>query len=228
MAPSKIRGIIFDLDGTLVNSKIDFPEMKRRMIAILESNGVPKGLLTPNETNVIILEKAERAWDEGGKPEAERSEVRALLEEAMNQGELKALPSMREVPGASEAIHELGRRGYRLGVLTRSHHAYAIEALRKMGVEGEFNAVLGRGETPRPKPYPEALQHASTLMGIPLEAILFVGDHHIDSTSAVNADCAFIGVRTGPRGDKSWEENRPDVLLDSVADLPEYLEERSR
>ena len=224
MAPSKITGIIFDLDGTLVNSKIDFPNMKRRMIAILESNGVPEDLLTPNETNVVILEKAERAWDEGAKPESERSEVRALLEEAMNQGELEALPSMQEVPGASEAIHELRRRSYRLGVLTRSHHAYAVEALRKMGVEGEFDAILGRGETPRPKPYPEALQHASKLMGLPLEEILFVGDHHIDSTSAANADCAFVGVRTGPRGDMSWEENRPEVLLDSVADLPGYLE----
>ena len=42
----KYKGIVFDLDGTLVNSEIDFPKMKRNMIAVLEEHGAPKGVLT--------------------------------------------------------------------------------------------------------------------------------------------------------------------------------------
>jgi phosphoglycolate phosphatase-like HAD superfamily hydrolase len=223
MAPERIRGVIFDLDGTLIQSSIDFSKMKRRMIEILEANGVSKGALTPNETTVATLDKAEKIWDEQGKPENERNAVRRDLDETMDQVELEAIPLVTEVAGATGAIRNLKEMGFKLAVLTRSHHAYAVEALRKIRAENYFDLILGRGETPKPKPYAEALQHASKLMGLPLKEVIFIGDHHIDSTCAQNAECHFVGVRSGSRGEDSWEKNRPEVLLDSVADLPSYL-----
>jgi phosphoglycolate phosphatase len=218
-----IKGIIFDLDGTLIHSRIDFPKMKRRMIGILEASGVPRGVLSPNDTTVVTLAKAEEIWDEQGKPEDEKELVRERLDEAMDSGELEAIRGVREVDNATEAIRRLKERGYRLAILTRGHHAYAVEVLRKIGAEGYFDLILGRGETPKPKPYAEALQHAAELMGLSLDEVVFVGDHHIDSTCACNAGCHFVGVRSGPRGEESWEQNRPEIVLDSVADLPEYL-----
>lgn len=226
MAPGILKGIVFDLDGTLIHSRIDFPKMKRRMIDILEANGVPQGILSTTETNVVIFEKAERAWDEEGKPEHERERVRAKLEETMNQVELEAVRLIEEVEGAADAIRGLKEAGYRLAVLTRSHRAYAIEALKKVGVQQYFDLILGRNETPKPKPYAEALEHTAELMGLSVDELLFVGDHQIDYASALNARCNFIGVRTGRRGDASWFNNIPDVLIDSVRDLPGYLADR--
>jgi len=69
LAGGRFKGIVFDLDGTLVDSEIDFRKMKARMISLLEENGAPKGVLTPEQTNVVILEKAERFWEEQGKPQ---------------------------------------------------------------------------------------------------------------------------------------------------------------
>lgn len=218
-----IKGIIFDLDGTLIHSRIDFPKMKRRMIGILEASGVPRGALSPNETTVVTLAKAEKIWDKQGKPEDERKSVRERLDETMNNGELEAIRGVKEVDNVTATIQELKEKGYRLAILTRGHHAYAVEALRKIGAEGYFDLILGRGETPKPKPYAEALQHAAEIMGLSLDEIVFVGDHHLDSTCALNAGCHFVGVRSGPRGEDSWGKVRPEVILDSVADLPEYL-----
>jgi HAD superfamily hydrolase (TIGR01549 family) len=218
-----IKGIIFDLDGTLIHSRIDFPKMKRRMIEILEASGVPRGALSPNETTVVTLAKAEKIWDKQGKPEDERKSVRERLDETMNNGELEAIWGVKEVDNATATIQELKERGYRLAILTRGHHAYAVEALRKMGAERYFDLILGRGETPKPKPYAEALQHAAEIIGLSLDEIVFVGDHNLDSTCALNAGCHFVGVRSGPRGEDSWGKVRPEVILDSVADLPEYL-----
>ncbi len=223
MAPEGVKGVIFDLDGTLIQSSIDFTKMKRRMIEILEANGVSKGVLSPNETTVATLAKAEKIWDEQGKPEKERDAVRRDLDETMDQVEFEAIPLVTEVAGAAWAMRKLKQMGLKLAVLTRSHHAYAVEALRKINADTYFDLILGRGETPRPKPYAEALQHASKLMGLTLKEVIFIGDHHIDSTCAQNAECSFVGVRSGPRGEDSWEKNRPEVLLDSVADLPNYL-----
>lgn len=216
-----LKGIIFDLDGTLINSKIDFPGMKRSIISLLESEGIPKGLLSPNMTTVEILGKAEDHWK--GRSEEEKGEILRRVEEIMDGAELEALKTVVEVEGASEALKRLRGMGLKLAVLTRGHRAYALRALEKTGMLKHFDVILGRGETPKPKPNPEALIHTAALMGLKPEEVLLVGDHRIDMECAERAGCRFIGVRTGPLGEGSWGEKRPDVLMESLAQLAEYL-----
>ena len=222
----KFKGIIFDLDGTLVDTEIDFRQMKREMIKELEINGIVANSLTPEMTTVVIQENAERVWAELNMPETERVRLRDEMTRLMDAAEMKAIHTLNVISGASEAVRMLYKTGYRLGILTRSNHAYALEAIRKMGVEKEFMTVLGRGDTSQPKPYAEAMIEAAKALQLEVKEVLMVGDHNIDSTCAVNGGCYFIGVATGPRGEKSWEQNRPEVILRSVADLPTYLTEK--
>jgi phosphoglycolate phosphatase len=218
-----MKGIIFDLDGTLIHTSINFTVMKERMISFLEENGVPEGCLTPKQTTVVIIATCERILREKGIQLEEIDEVNRTLEEIMNRGELDAIQGITEINGVRNALQELREAGYKLAVLTRSHHAYAVEALKKIGALDLFDVILGRGETPKPKPYREALEHTAMLLDLdPMETI-FLGDNHIDASSAVNAEVPFIGVKTGRRGDLSWDGRFPEVLLDSVTDLPAYL-----
>ncbi|HEX9914510.1 MAG TPA: HAD-IA family hydrolase, partial [Candidatus Bathyarchaeia archaeon] len=122
-------------------------------------------------------------------------------------------------------VEKLKAKGYKLAVLTRSHHLYAEKALQKTKMTPYFDLVLGRGETPQPKPYREALEHTVKLMGLSIDEVTMIGDHQIDCDSATSCDCSFIGVSTGHRGLKSWANGTPpQVLLGSVAELPEYIE----
>ncbi|MCW3991967.1 MAG: HAD family hydrolase [Candidatus Bathyarchaeota archaeon] len=226
MSREKIKGIIFDLDGTLIRSSIDFPGMKRRMIAVLEDHGIPRGLLSPTETTVAILAEAERIWEELEIPHAEREQAQSEVEEAMNQTELEAIPTVEEVEGAAEAIRCLREMGYRLAVLTRGHQAYAVEALSKAGMIGYFELILGRGETTRPKPHAEALRNTADLMGLGMDEVLFVGDHTIDATCAENACISFIAVLSGLIKEEGWAEHGQKTILGSVRDLTGYLAER--
>ena len=142
----------------------------------------------------------------------------------MNQGELEAIPLVVEIKGASDALRELKEKRYKLGILTRSHHEYAVEALKKIGAYDCFDVVLGRGETPRPKPYPEALDHAAKLIELDMDELLFVGDMYLDYLSALNSGCAFVGVDTSGRSrSASWRDDEPEVILDTVGDLLRYL-----
>ena len=218
-----LKGIIFDLDGTLIHTTINFTVMKERMISFLEENGIPEGCLTPKQTTVVIIATCEDILREEGRAQVEIEEVHRKLEEIMNRGELEAIKDISEVDGVRNALQELREAGYKLAVLTRSHHAYAVEALRKIGAFDLFDVILGRGETPKPKPYREALEHTATLLGLDPVETIFVGDNHIDATSAVNAEVPFIGVKTGRRGDLSWDGRFPEILLESVTDLPAYL-----
>lgn len=222
----KLKGIIFDLDSTLVDSHVDFPKMKRNIIELLESNGHPIGTLSPtDQTTVVIMEHAENEWERQGKPEDERRRLRDAITIHMNQGELEAVETLKEIPGVAEAVEKLKVRGLKLAILTRGHHEYAVEALKKTGMYHYFDVILGRGETPQPKPYKEAIDYTVRQMGLTVDDVVMVGDHQIDYDSAKNSRCRFIGVDTGRRGLKSWEnEIPPPVLLNSVADLPIYLE----
>lgn len=216
-----VKGIVFDLDGTLINSKIDFLGMKRNIISLLESNGVPHGLLSPNETTVEILRKAEDVWT--GKSEEEKRGILRMVEEIMDGAEIDALPTVVEVEGASEALKRLKEMGLRLAVLTRGHRTYALRALEKTGMLNYLDVILARGETPKPKPNPEALIHTIGLMGIKPEEALLVGDHRIDMECAERGGCRFIGVRTGPLGEASWGQRKPEILIESLKQLAEYL-----
>jgi len=220
----RYKGIVFDLDGTLVNSEVDFVKMKRNMIAVIEEHGAPKGVLTPQMTTVVILEHAKKYWEEQKKAESEKKWIDDEMTRLMDQGELEAVETLTAIKGAKEAMHKLKKMGYRLTILTRSHHEYAVKALEKTGMIGDFEVILGRGETPQPKPYAEAMIHAAKLMGLELDEVFLVGDHHIDATCALNAKCHFIGVATGPRPERAWEINKPETILPSVADIPAYLE----
>jgi HAD superfamily hydrolase (TIGR01549 family) len=222
----KYKGIIFDLDSTLVESHVDFPKMKKKMIKLLEENGHPSGQLSPTDmTTVEIMERAEKIWEKNKMPDIKREAIRSHIEDYMNQGEIESIDNLKEIPGSSNAIKSLKSKGYMLAILTRSHHAYAVEALKKTSMYDSFNLILGRDETPRPKPYKEALEHTVKLMGLSIHEVIFVGDHQIDCDSAINSGCNFIGVATGQRGLKSWANGRPpEILLDSIVDLPEFLD----
>jgi phosphoglycolate phosphatase len=225
-----IKGIVFDLDSTLVDSHVDFAKMKQKIIHYLEENGHPKATLSPTtQTTVQIMEEAEKNWVKQGKTEQQKQRMRDKITEYMDQGELEAIETLTEIPGAKQAAEQLRAQGYQLAILTRSHNQYAVKALEKTGMAHLFNPVLGRGETPQPKPYKEALDHTVKLMGLSIDEVIMIGDHQIDRDSATNSGCPFIGVATGHRGLKSWaEENPPKVLLESVAELPAYILENCK
>jgi HAD superfamily hydrolase (TIGR01549 family) len=221
---AEYKGIVFDLDGTLVHSKVNFRKMKSRMITKLEENGIPTRRLFPTMTTVEILGIAENIWEEQKLPEKKRERLRGLMEQYMNEVELEAVENLIGFNGVKETIERLYNMGYKLAILTRSHKEYALKSLEKIKILHFFELILGRGDTPKPKPNPEALLYAAEKLNLNIKDILFVGDHHIDSTCAFNANCPFIGVNTGHKGRDSWTVNEPEIVLNSIIDLPQFLE----
>src|SRR5262245_58523176 len=106
-----IRGVIFDLDGTLIDSGLDFDQMRRDME------------FAPGQ---FILETL------GSLPEGDRKErCRAILYEHEHRGALGATL----IPGARELVDELRRRALPLGILTRNSREMTDLALRRLELE---------------------------------------------------------------------------------------------
>jgi len=220
----RIKGVVFDLDGTLIRSSVDFRGMKRRMIDILERYRVPRGLLSPDRTTVENLRQAEEVWNRLEMPEELRRRALREVEEVMNEAELEALPTVEPIEGVQEALRRLRGMGLRLAILTRGHQAYAVEALRRTGMLDLFDVILTRDNTEKPKPNPGALREASERLGLRVDEIVFVGDHPLDSSCAEAASARFIAVLTGWMNEKAWRSQGVDEIVESVVDLPLYLD----
>jgi HAD superfamily hydrolase (TIGR01549 family) len=223
-----VKGIIFDLDGTLVHSIIDFRKMKGKMIEYLISKGVDAGLLSSQETNVVILSKSEKRLAEKGIPQDEIKRTLEHVEEIMNEVEMESVADVTEIEGAREALKKLKEQGYKTAILTRGHHDYSVEALKNTGLLEYFDLILGREETPKPKPYPEAMEYTAKLLKLSTSELILVGDHLIDLECAKNAKVRFIGVLTGSAKPETWREAGCSEVLAGVGELPEYLEKTKK
>jgi len=219
-----VKGVVFDLDGTLIRSSVDFKAMKRRMIDILARYGVPRELLGTDKTTVENLRRAERIWDEMGVDQEVRRKALREVEEVMNEAELEALPTVEAIEGVREALEKLRGKGLKLAVLTRGHQTYAVEALRRAGLLELIDVILTRDTVRKPKPDPEALLEAAKRLGLGIDEIIFVGDHPMDSACAEGASVRFIAVLTGWMGEDEWRAVGVSEVVESVSTLPEYLD----
>jgi phosphoglycolate phosphatase len=127
------------------------------------------------------------------------------------------------LPGSREAIARLHRAGFRLGVATNDSTSGAEKTLLAMGVAQMFDAAYGYDAVANPKPAPDAIYAFSDLTGLKPSEIAMVGDnrHDLEMARAGGAGLA-IGVLSGT-GTRETLAPMADVLLQSIADLPEFL-----
>lgn len=147
-----LRGVIFDMDGTLTVPAIDFAEMRRRL-------GVLEG-------DILATVKC---W-----PEERQREAFRIIEEI----EARARDRLEIQPGARELIAFLDSRRIPKGIITRNTARPARFFMERLGTV--FSGIVTR-EFDRPlKPEPDAALHIAATWGIPPDQILVVGDYRDD------------------------------------------------
>lgn len=227
MSRKAVEGIVFDLDGTLIRSTIDFILMRQLMTELLQRYDLPPGIVDPKDTMSGSMIRAWSYLDE----HASRSTLFQFsreVDQTWNQVEMRDVNETMEVPGARSTLEELRERGYPLGILTRSSRRYTMAALRASGLEGSVHAMVCRDDHDLidAKPNPISLHRISDLIGISTERCLYVGDHHMDLECAIAAGSDFIAVLSGSNDKERWGAYRPDIVLNSIVELPSTLVQR--
>ncbi len=226
LRPNGLRAVIFDMDGTLIRSTIDFHKMNQGVAETLLRHGLPRDILDPsgkvNESIVRAYSYFKIHSHEGWAEALERDLNRVSLEV-----ELANVHESQEVPGTADALRYLRSKSIRTAVLTRGSRIYTEKALSAAGLDDKFEIVLCRDDHPltEAKPNPLALRRVYEALGLTGGECLFVGDHDTDLLCAQGAGSPFAAVLTGSFSEEMWRPLNPDVIMDSVAELPRLLEE---
>lgn len=214
IAFSKIRGIVFDLDGTLIDSYEAITEslnhaMARAGLAALPEARVKEMVGMGLETLIA------RAMGEA-RVEAGVRDFRARYAEICEA-------RTRLLPGVGSTVETLRSRGYAMSVATNKPAYFATRLLEALGVASCFLVVLGPDMVENKKPHPEMVHRAMERMGTDAASTLYVGDMEIDIQTARAAGVSAVVLPTGSRTETELSSHRPDLLLRSFENLLELL-----
>jgi phosphoglycolate phosphatase-like HAD superfamily hydrolase len=222
--PSRIEGIVFDLDGTLIVSTIDFMQMRRQTFKRMKEAGVPEEILEENNTIVANLLVSSNYLIGLGSIEASRSMCKDVGK-IMSDIEMLKVGETGAVPGTIQTIEQLLEEGYSIAVLTRGSRKYTQAALEAAGLAEHLPCKVCRDDHPaeEAKPNPIAMARAARMMGLASDRCILVGDHPMDLECARSAGSFFVGVLSGATDRSHWSEFGDVTVITDVSSLPALL-----
>jgi phosphoglycolate phosphatase len=218
MASKKIEGILFDLDGTLLNTLED---LASAMNSVLMQHNYPIHPVDAYRQFVgdgvlMLVRRALKVF------EGEDTLISNYAEEFITA--YSACCNSRTTPydGITVLLDELENKRLPLAVLSNKPHESTVEIVRHYFSGYHFIALLGEGIFPK-KPDPEGALYISLVMGIGPEQCLYIGDTGTDMRTAKNAGMPSAGVLWGFRDEKELHENgaqwiarHPREILDII------------
>lgn len=205
--------VIFDLDGTLIDSKLDIAQAVNATLTAMGRESLP------NETIYSFVGH--------GAPMLIR---RVMGEAATDEDCAKALQYFVDYyhqhrvdyttlyPGAGSTIDSFAEAGVKMAILTNKPEKISKAIMEDLGVAHHFIQVYGGNTFDQKKPHPIGIQKLIEQTGIAPEKTLMVGDSNVDIETAYNAGVGSCGMKYGFKPE-SLEDPKPHYLLETFPEL---------
>ena len=216
--PGEIDAILFDLDGTLIetdDAAVDTLARRLRPIAWLfpkrNTHQIARRLIMnfegPANSILTLLDRV--GLDD---------EVLDIGDRLRRMRGLYTPLNFRPVDGVIEMLHDLSRR-YHLAIVTTRSRQEAEMFLAQQELDGLIQVVVGREDTWRIKPHPSPVRHAADQLAAPVERCLMVGDTRADIWAARAAGARAAGVLCGFGRREELERAGADMIVSVTSDL---------
>jgi len=211
--------LVFDLDGTLVDTA---PDLRAALNEMLRERG--RRVLSPSEVKRMIGDGVSalvaRALAAGG---ADPAEVATALPRFLEIYEANPAQLSRPYAGVPETLAALRRRGYRLAICTNKPQQATIAVMRDLDLLQLFDGIAGGDRFPMKKPDPGHLLRLIAELGAGPKTSAMIGDNENDAAAAHSAAVPFLLMRYG------YARVDPDALaadarLEQFSQLPAALE----
>ncbi len=212
---SEVRALIFDLDGTLIDSKLDLALAVNAVLAEMDREPLPHeqifGYIGQGAPSLIA-----RALGNGATEE----ECRWGLEFFIQYYSLHKLDNTAPYPGVRETLDALS--GMPMAVLTNKPVGASRGILQGLGLARNFRIIYGGNSFERKKPDPMGIETILREFAAAPAQVMVVGDSEIDVQTARNAGTWICGVTYG-FGSHRFDEFPPDLIVDNLTELLPHL-----
>ena len=210
MNASNVRGVIFDLDGTLIDS---YQAIYLGFHYTYSELGLPP--LSHGEVEKAIGLGLSYTFREllGEERVAQALTLFRKKYEEVFRAHTHLLPDVRQV------VESLQGRGIQLAVATNKLGRFSRAIFEHFGMDKMFAVILGDGDVSQNKPDPEMLYLAMEKMGVGKEETIFVGDSVIDIQTGRNAGIRVFAVPTGNTNREDLVKAQPTLILSRLLDL---------
>ena len=213
----RYKAIIFDLDGTLLDTLTDLAEGTNYALRV---NGFPER--TTDEIRRFVGNGArkliERAVPEG--------QIEAALEQVRQDFDIYYKVHCKDhtgpYPGIMEMLQELVQQGYALGVVSNKPD-FAVQELIPEYFPDIFASVSGERQGVAKKPAPDLIREAMKNLQADSSNAVYVVDSEEDLEAAVNAGIPCISVAWGFKGKKFLEEQQAEMIIEKPSEIQKYL-----
>ena len=218
-----VAAVIFDFDGTLVATDIDFAQMRRCILQHLrEWQLYEPGVEDGRYILEIIAWASQRLADQPRQLHRYRQQTAAILREI----ELPRCQQAAPFPGVAEAFGQLRQAQIKIGIITRNSREGVNAVLCRHPLP--YDALLTRDDLAQVKPHPHHLQQALELLRIAPSRALMVGDHATDIQCGQAAGVRTCGVLTSKTTREEFHRLGADMAFADVPSLVTFiLEHRS-
>ena len=219
----KVEAVLFDLDGTLIDSA---PIYYQIIDIVFERLGVPH---VSRKTLQEAMDDGDFDWDYV-LPDPMKSRKEELIAEARAIIDDIAPPMFRQqiklIPGAADICKKIAAQGMKIGLVTSTPTDYIsvkLIPMRKAGVENLLQVIITADDVVNKKPHAEPLIKGSQKLQVAVEQCAYVGDTRVDIRAGNAAGMKTVGVLTGFDDFKALEKEKPDAIIDSIVHLDKTL-----
>lgn len=212
---NKITTVLFDLDGTLIDTN--------ELIITTYLHTLEKYFPSQYQREDVLPFLGPTLHEVFGNMDPERVEEMVSEYRAFNIANHDEL--VKEFEGVLETVKTLKERGYKLAIVTTKRHDVSLKGLRLMKLEDYFEVIVAYDHVEKVKPDPEPIFKALEQLGSTPEEAIMVGDNFHDILAGKNAGTATAGVAWSIKGREYVAKYEPDYMLENMKDLLTILGE---
>ena len=211
MLHAKIRGFLFDLDGTLIDSERETAEA---MVRAFARHATPPIALVQYDRDYIVGRSWIAIYDSlrARYPELTWTRDETIAATATMRDEVFDEQGLTILPGTHALLART--RGLPRALVTGSGRAEVAQVLRHLGPDAAFDAVFAAEDVSRSKPAPDGYLAGAAALGLPPEQCLVIEDSVAGIAAGLAAGCHVVAVRAGNWG--GWDQSAAHRIIDTL------------